>query len=67
MQELYADDMRVWNALFRNMVRDFADAEAYGVDLGHHGRVYPIVLGNKGDWSYLVPRCKFINCFVWGL
>lgn len=36
------------------VVKDLAIAERDGVDLGPpHGRIYPIVLGNKGDWSYL--------------
>ena len=31
------------------------------MDLGEHGLVYPIVLGNKGDWSYLAPRRHLAN------
>ena len=56
VQELYSDDMRVWNALFQLMIRDFASAQEHGIDLGEpNGNIYPIILGNKGDWSYLVP------------
>lgn len=55
MQDHYKDDQRVWNALFLILVRDFAKMEHEGVDLGANGVVYPIVLGNKGDWSYLAP------------
>ena len=32
----------------------FASLETDGVDLGRNGRVYPIVLGVKGDWNFLV-------------
>ena len=54
-QEMYADDQRVWNRLFEMIATDLAEAEK-GIDLGRmHGVVYPIVLGNKGDWSYLAP------------
>ena len=54
MQDHYAEDRRVWNALFSIAVRDLAAAEQNGVDLGLEGTMWPIVLGNKGDWSYLV-------------
>ena len=54
MQDHYAEDRRVWNALFSIAVRDLAAAEHNGVDLGLEGTMWPIVLGNKGDWSYLV-------------
>ena len=72
-QELYSDDMRVWNALFQLMIRDFASAQEHGIDLGEpNGKIYPIILGNKGDWSYLVPWWRFgwlfiFSCFLhWG-
>lgn len=52
---MYSDDMRIWNALFEIFVKDLAVAETEGVYVGQpYGRVFPIVLGNKGDWSYLV-------------
>ena len=54
MQDLYSEDRRKWNALFSIAVRDLAAAERDGVDLGFEGTMWPIVLGNKGDWSYLV-------------
>lgn len=53
-KDMYAEDRRVWNALFENAVADLATAQREGVDLGGTaGRIFPIVLGNKGDWSYL--------------
>jgi hypothetical protein len=55
-QEAYQDDTRIWNAIFELVVSDLAHCEREGVDLGgEQGTVYPIVLGNKGDWSYLEP------------
>ena len=54
LQELYSDDMRVWTALFEMFVKDLSTAEKHGIDLGRpHGKIYVVVLGNKGDWSYL--------------
>ena len=55
-QDMYNNDRRIWNALFLEFVKDLAKMEQEGVHLGLHGRVYPIILGNKGDWSYLAPR-----------
>ncbi len=61
VEDLYSDDRRVWNALLRDASMDLATAEREGVDLGWQGKIYPIVLGNKGDWSYLVSRiCSLI-------
>lgn len=37
------------------MCKDLAYAQEHGINLPTHGLVYPIVLGNKGDWSWLVP------------
>lgn len=55
VQECYAEDKRVWNAIFERVVQDLAMAQREGIPLGHGSdqRVYPIILGNKGDWSYL--------------
>ena len=55
MQDYYSDDRRVWNALFELMASEFEKMEKEGVDLGSEGICYPIVLGCKGDWSFLVP------------
>jgi len=58
---MYSDDQRVWNRLFEMFAADLAEVEK-GIDLGRlHGVVYPIVLGNKGDWSYLVPWSKDVT------
>lgn len=44
----------MWNAIFEMVCQSFADLERDGIDLGPgNGTVFPIVIGNKGDWSYL--------------
>lgn len=66
-QELYSDDRRVWNAIFEMVCKDFQDCELNGVHLEGDDVIFPIVLGNKGDWSYLVPWLKcvgFVCCFM---
>lgn len=60
----YKDDPRIWNALFELVVSDFAHLEANGLDLGSDGRLYPIIIGNKGDWSYLDPCMQYTNVFT---
>lgn len=52
-QELYAEDPRVWNAIFENIVQDFKECQRDGIPVSSNDRIYPIILGNKGDWSYL--------------
>ena len=51
---MYSEDRRVWNAIFEAAVRDLSEAQTNGIDIGgEDGAFFPIVLGNKGDWSYL--------------
>lgn len=52
---MYQDDPRVWHAMFELVAEEFAQLETKGLDFGSDGRVFPIIIGNKGDWSYLVP------------
>lgn len=54
IQDMYSDDRRVWNKIFLMIAEHFASLETNGVDLGRNGWVYPIVLGVKGDWNFLV-------------
>ena len=63
VQDHYSDDRRVWNAIFEVIAKDLATCEKDGIKIGDgdHDRIWPIVLGNKGDWSYLVPRLSFRN------
>ena len=56
---MYKDDPRVWNAIMNNIASEFQVLERDGVELERNGRVYPIILGNKGDWSYLVTCQMF--------
>lgn len=54
LQELYQEDRRVWHAIFEIAVQDLAAAGRDGINVGGgDGVIYPIILGNKGDWSYL--------------
>ena len=53
-QDMYKEDPRVWNAIFERVVADFAYLEEHGLDLGADGKIFPIFIGNKGVWSYLV-------------
>ncbi|CAL1127923.1 unnamed protein product [Cladocopium goreaui] len=53
-KDMYKEDPRVWNAIFERVVADFSHLEEHGLDLGTDGKIFPIIIGNKGDWSYLV-------------
>lgn len=65
VQDLYGDDRRVWNGLFELFSKDLAEATSAGIDLGYQrGKFFPIVLGNKGDWSYLVPQTMHVLTFL---
>ena len=64
VQDHYQDDRRIWNAMFEIASQDLAMCERDGVYVGGSaGRIYPICLANKGDWSYLVFLVGFINTF----
>lgn len=52
-KDCYKDDPRVWNGLFDLVARDFQEMEINGIQLHGQGVVFPVILGNKGDWSYL--------------
>ena len=52
---MYSEDRRVWNAMYEIVAKDLRDAQQNGVRMDDGEVIYPIVLGNKGDWSYLVP------------
>lgn len=58
LQDLYSDDRRVWNALFEMVSLDFAAAERDGI-ASHQGKFWPIILANKGDWSYLATPLNY--------
>lgn len=57
---MYKEDPRVWNAIFDKVATDFQLMETNGIELDGQGLVYPIVIGNKGDWSYLVTWLELV-------
>ena len=61
-QECYSEDRRVWNAIFERICADLRDCELNGVQLEGGDVIYPICLGNKGDWSYLVSWLHHVYC-----
>ena len=63
-QELYSEDRRLWHAIFEFVTEDLAQAQRHGVQLGGGEVIYPIILGNKGDWSYLVPWSISVLAFL---
>ena len=64
-KDMYSDDRRVWNAIFEAAVRDLFEAQTNGIDIGgEDGAFFPIVLGNKGDWSYLDTWWLPCKCFA---
>lgn len=54
-QELYDDKPDVWDSILSLAVQDLHAVQDTGVRLENGERLYPVVLGNKGDWSYLAP------------
>lgn len=63
-QEMYQNDPAVYQQIMKLVVDDWKSAQDTGITLPLQGTVYPIVLGNKGDWSYLVPRFFAFGFFV---
>ena len=53
-QEMYQDDDTVWDALLTLVVSDLARGAREGIYTPEHGLIHTVVIGNKGDWSYLV-------------
>ena len=63
---MYQDDDDMWENLLTLVVQDFADGQKHGVELPGEGICYPVILGNKGDWSYLVPCFGVLaKCWVY--
>lgn len=59
---MYEDDTKVWDDVLRLAVQDLSEVQFTGVELYGGERLYPICLGNKGDWSYLV-LWQNLSCF----
>lgn len=54
-QELYEEDQNVLKDIQALLAHDWKELQQHGLHVDGH-RVYPILLGIKGDWSYHVPR-----------
>ena len=59
IQELYQYDEDVFKEIIQLVVAGWRSAEENGVELPGQGLVFPCILGNKGDWSYLVPQLSW--------
>ncbi len=44
----------MWDDILKLAVEDIASVQYTGIELYGGERIFPICLGNKGDWSYLV-------------
>lgn len=68
LQEMYDDDKSVWDDIIALGVADLSSVQVSGIHLEEGLKLFPVVLGNKGDWSYLVPRLCTLNMFdvFWG-
>ena len=53
IKEDYRDDSTVMDELITVVVQSLDKASREGVLLTSGERVYPIPIGNKGDWPYL--------------
>lgn len=53
---MYQYDDEAYQQLIRLVVADWKKLQDDGFETINQGKVYPVILGNKGDWSYLVPR-----------
>lgn len=60
---MYQDDPAVFDQVIDMVVDDWQRLESEGIRMPGQceGTVYPILLGNKGDWSYLVPWLHLLN------
>lgn len=55
---MYADDIGIYQQIIQLVANGWKELEDQGVDLPGSGIVFPIVVGNKGDWSYLVTKLQ---------
>lgn len=62
---MYEDDETVWDDILRLAVEDLASVQYTGILLEGGSRLYPIVLGNKGDWSYLVSQPAYFQIVIY--
>lgn len=60
---MYQYDPQVYKQAIDLVVGGWKDAEDNGVQIPGQGLVFPVVLGNKGDWSYLVSLSdRYLQC-----
>lgn len=59
-QEDYRDDSSAYFQLIELAVRSLDEASRIGVPLRGGERMHIILLGNKGDWPYLVALVAII-------
>lgn len=55
MQDIYSDDPNIFKQIIELVVNDWKDLEEGGFEVPGFGTMFPIIVGNKGDWSYLAP------------
>lgn len=65
-EEDYRDDHQVMHDLLELVVTSLDSASRDGVPLTSGGTVFPIPVGNKGDWPYLVA-CQLIQSIFFGI
>ncbi|CAK9098394.1 unnamed protein product [Durusdinium trenchii] len=63
IQELYQYDEDVFKEIIQLVVAGWRSAEENGVELPGQGLVFPCILGNKGDWSYLVTSANLCRSY----
>ena len=54
-QDIYSDDPNIFKQIIELVVNDWKDLEEGGFEVPGFGTMFPIIVGNKGDWSYLAP------------
>lgn len=64
---MYKDDPRIWNAIMKLVAVEFQNLEKDGIELEGNGLVYPILMGTKGDWSYLAAWYFVIMLYIFSL
>ena len=61
---MYQYDETVYQQIIELVVDDWKRLEDTGIELCGQGKVFPVVLGNKGDWSYLVSGTSSNTFFM---
>ncbi|CAK9113854.1 Uncharacterized protein SCF082_LOCUS52754 [Durusdinium trenchii] len=61
--EVYQYDDEAYQQLIRLVVADWKKLQDDGFETINQGKVYPVILGNKGDWSYLVSAAGLLRSY----